>query len=254
MLTKINILMKNKIILMCNFFIFFVQVYVILNLFKMKKIFIVSLLSFMAISLFAQTIVSTLPENKNVVLEEFTGIHCGYCPQGHAIGQAILDANPDDVFLINIHTGNYSTPGAGEPDFRTEFGASIAGQASIAGYPAGTVNRHFFSGMSQAGGTAMSRGDWADASDIILADNSYLNVGVEAELDVVTRVLTVHVEVYYTGDSPESTNLINVALLQDNTLGPQSGGGAGDQYEHMHRLVHMITGQWGNEISTTIIY
>ena len=28
----------------------------------------------------SQTFVSTTAENKNVVLEEFTGIHCGYCP------------------------------------------------------------------------------------------------------------------------------------------------------------------------------
>jgi len=71
----------------------------------MKKLF--SFLSFLLIasSFFAQTIVSTSPENKNVILEEFTGIHCGYCPDGHAIAQGIQDDNPDDVFIINIHTG-----------------------------------------------------------------------------------------------------------------------------------------------------
>ena len=53
---------------------------------------------------FAQTFVSTTPENKNVVLEEFTGIYCGFCPDGHVIGQGLHDANPNDVFLINIHT------------------------------------------------------------------------------------------------------------------------------------------------------
>ena len=38
-----------------------------------------------------QTFVSTTPENKNVVLEEFTGIYCGFCPDGHVIGQGIHD-------------------------------------------------------------------------------------------------------------------------------------------------------------------
>jgi hypothetical protein len=46
---------------------------------------------------FGQTIVSTSPENKKVVLEEFTGIKCVFCPQGHAIAQAIQNNNPDDV-------------------------------------------------------------------------------------------------------------------------------------------------------------
>ena len=73
---------------------------------------------------FAQTFVSTTPENKNVVLEEFTGIYCGFCPDGHVIGQGLHDANPNDVFLINIHTGGYSNPnGPNDPDFNTIYGA-----------------------------------------------------------------------------------------------------------------------------------
>ncbi len=65
-----------------------------------------------------QTFVSTTPENKNVILEEFTGIYCTYCPDGHLIAQNLHDANPNDVFLINIHTGGYSNPnGPSDPDF-----------------------------------------------------------------------------------------------------------------------------------------
>jgi len=68
------------------------------------KIFFTFLLAvtFSASSLVAQTIVGTDPENKNVVLEEFTGIHCSWCPTGHALAQGIQDAHPDDVALINI--------------------------------------------------------------------------------------------------------------------------------------------------------
>src|SRR5690625_7333412 len=76
---------------------------------------------------------------------------------------------------------------------------------------------------------------------------SYLNMAVEATLDIDTRELTVHVEAYYTGDSPKSTNRLNVALLQNNTLGPQAGGGMGNEYVHMRRLVDLLTGQWRSE-------
>ena len=205
----------------------------------------------LAFNLLAQTIVGTDPENKNVLLEEFTGIHCGYCPDGHAIAQAIHEEHPEDVVLIAIHAGGYATPGAGEPDFRTPFGAAIDGQANVAGYPAGTVNRHVFPGWEMGGGTAMSRSYWAGASSQILAESSYLNIAAEATIVTATGQCTILVEVYYTGDSPESTNLLNVAILQDNILGPQSGGGAGDNYNHMHMLRHLVTGQWGVEISET---
>jgi len=64
----------------------------------MKKNYIftfILLLSIVGIS--AQTIVSTTAENKNAIVEESTGIHCSYCPDGHAMLNQIVDQNPDDV-------------------------------------------------------------------------------------------------------------------------------------------------------------
>ncbi|NPD46365.1 MULTISPECIES: Omp28-related outer membrane protein [unclassified Lentimicrobium] len=194
----------------------------------------------------AQSIVGTDPENKNVVLEEFTGIHCVYCPEGHVIAQGIQNQHPEDVILINIHQGSFASPSGNEPDFRTEWGNAIAGQTGLTGYPSGTVNRHIFSG----GNTALGRGSWTGAANTILGQSSYLNVGCEAFCTDDGQLL-VNVEVYYTGDSPEASNFLNVAILQSHIFGPQTGGGAGNNYEHMHMLRHLITGQWGEEISET---
>lgn len=211
------------------------------------------LLGMLPITSYAQTIVSTQPENKKVILEEFTGIHCVYCPQGHVIAETIINNNPGNAFAINIHQGSYANPSSGEPDFRTPFGNAIANQTGLTGYPAGTVNRHVFPGlqMGNSGTTALGRGEWTTAANQILATASYLNMAVEATLNVNTRELSVHVESYYTGDSPQSSNWLNVALLQNNTKGPQVGGNQGDQYVHMRRLVHLLTGQWGDEVLTT---
>lgn len=218
----------------------------------MKKQFLTICLGLLSLSAFAQTIVSTSPENRKVILEEFTGINCQFCPQGHAIAQAIQDNNPGNVFLINIHSGAFANPSGNQPDFRTPFGAAIDSQSNLAGYPAGTVNRQVFPNQGQnPGSTAMSRNQWTSAANATLAEGSYVNVGVEAEVDVQTNEITVHVEAYYTGDSPEPVNKLNVALLQNNTLGPQSGGNAGNEYVHMHRLVWLLTGQWGVDINTT---
>lgn len=211
------------------------------------------LLFFAAFSSNAQTIVSTTQQNKKVILEEFTGINCQYCPSGHAIANAIKNANPADVFLINIHVSGYATPGAGQPDFRTTFGTAINNQAGVIGYPAATVNRVAYTGLSQNGttGTAMNRNNWSNASTQTRNQSSYVNVATTATIDVTTRLLTVFVEAYYTGASPVASNRLNVALLQNNTLGPQTSGGLGDNYPHQHRLVHMLTGQWGETYTTT---
>lgn len=212
-----------------------------------KKLPLSLVVSLFALASYGQTIVSTTPENKNVVLEEFTGIHCVYCPDGHAIAQSIQDANPDRVSLINIHQGSFASPSSGEPDFRTRWGDAIANQTGLTGYPAGTVNRHVFSGTN----TSLGRSQWTSRSNQIMAMPSYLNIAATADIDVQTNMMNIHVEAYYTDDSPESTNFLNVVLLQDNTLGPQTGGGQGNNYNHMHRLVDMVTGQWGEEITQT---
>ena len=224
----------------------------------MKKLLLVNLSLLAGLSAYAQLPVSTTAEMKNVVLEEFTGIYCGYCPQGHAIANDIYDANPNDVVVINIHAGSYANPQGNDPDFRTPFGDAIANQSDLAGYPAGTVNRQVFAGMEMnAGGTAMSRSNWESTSNTVLGQASYVNVALEGTLDVVTRVLTVDVETHFTGVAPSSVNL-NVALLQNHVAGTQSGAsGNPDQvledgnYEHNHMLRHLLTGQWGHVINTT---
>ncbi|MBT6699972.1 MAG: hypothetical protein HOB15_06135, partial [Flavobacteriales bacterium] len=171
----------------------------------------------------AQTFVSTSVENKNIILEEFTGISCVFCPAGHLIGQTLHDNNPNDVFLINIHTGGYANPQGAGTDFNTSFGAAIASQSGLSGYPAGTVNRHQFT-MTQGGGTAMSRGDWGSASTQLLSQISPVNVGLQASIDMASNTLTVDVEVYYTGTQNISSNSLNIAIVQNNIEGPQTGG------------------------------
>lgn len=226
----------------------------------MKKQLLSSVTALLSASaMMAQLPVSTTAENKNVVLEEFTGIYCGFCPDGHKIANNIKAANPNDVVLINVHVGGYAAPNAGDPDFRTPFGTSIVNQTDLQGYPAGTVNRHLFSGSSQQGGsgTAQGRSTWSSTSSTILSESSYANVALQASLDVQTREITVDVEVYYTGNGPAS-NKLNVALLQNGIEGPQSGMSANSaqilpngNYEHNHMLRHLLTGQWGDDITTT---
>ena len=214
---------------------------------------------------FAQTFVSTTPENKNVVLEEFTGIYCGFCPDGHVIGQGLHDANPNDVFLINIHTGGYSNPnGPNDPDFNTIYGAAIGTASGLAGYPAGTVNRATFAGISPQGSpgtTALSRGDWGAASAIILGQPSYVNIGAQASYDMSTGILTVNTETYYTSTTTNVNNL-HVAVVENNVPGPQSGaqnynpgaiisGPWSPTYNHQHMLRHLMDGALGLEYAVT---
>lgn len=203
-----------------------------------------------AIGATAQTpqFVSTEAANRNVVIEEFTGVNCGYCPDGHKIVREYEQTNPGRVFGINVHQGGYASM------YTTQWGNALNAQSGMAGsYPMATVNRHVFSG----GITGMGRGSIVACGNQIKAMPSFVNIAAEATIDATTRLLTVNVEAYYTADAETGSNLINVALLQDSIIGPQSGGAnfnpdqvtADGQYIHLNMLRDLLTGQWGDEVS-----
>src|SRR5574343_313320 len=154
-------------------------------------------------SLFAQLPVSTSPQNKKAVIEEYTGIHCGYCPDGHKIANNIYTADPNNVIQVNIHAGGFASPSAGEPDFRTADGTSMNSTFGISAYPMGQINRTAYSGTVN-----LSRGSWNAAATTIKSQSAYCNVALQGTVDAVTRVLTVQAQVYYTANSPVPTNYL----------------------------------------------
>ena len=97
------------------------------------------------------------------------------------------------------------------------------------------------------------------ASSQLLSQPSPVNVGVQATVDIATNVLTVDVEVYYTGTQTITMNRLNVAVVQHNVEGPQTGGQSNNpgamlsngNYNHNHMLSHLLTGQWGEYISNS---
>ena len=217
-----------------------------------KKLLIYCVFSFVATTFsFAQNWVSTSPQNKKVVLEEFTGIKCTYCPDGHKRANELKAANEGNVFLVNIHSGGYATPGAGEPDMRTPEGDIIDNASGLTGYPAGSVNR-------AKDPRAENRDKWSASANTILSQSSPVNAYVKAYFDRETRELTTEVELYYTANG-SADNKLTVMLTQDNILGPQTGGTrfnpdnyVGGNYIHNHVLRDVITeGAWGETITET---
>ncbi len=204
--------------------------------------------------LYSQKWVKTTVQNRNVVLEEFTGIHCGYCPDGHKIANDMVKSNPGKVFLVNVHAGGYAVPQAGEPDLRTTEGTAIDAAAKPSGYPMGSVSR-------TGSPFALSRNLWASTASSLLANPSPVNVYVKSSIDEKLMVLTTEVEIYYTNASAQAKNYLTIALTQDDILGPQSDYGnynptnwtTDGKYRHNHVLRKILTsgGANGESIDTT---
>lgn len=209
---------------------------------------LMALLAF-TFSLKAQQYVSTEPSNRNVILEEFTGRGCGYCTDGHRIANEIMANNPGRVWAINIHAGGYAQ--TSYPNMITQDGNTIHGGFSISGYPTGVVNR--------TTGNGIDRGQWNGQANTQMNQASECNIAGMAIVNPDTRVATITVEVYYTGNSSVDQNYLTVAMLQDSILGTQADYGnynpsqwLNGQYVHMHILRDVISeSAWGDAISPT---
>lgn len=215
----------------------------------MKKQIVLALIFFTLLPSFlkAQEYVSTQPQNRNVLIEEFTGRNCGYCPDGHRIANLIMANNPGRVWAVNIHAGGYSP--VTYPNMNTTDGSAITSGFGIGGFPAGHVNRSTT--------VDLGRNQWESHTNTQLAQQAEVNVAGFVTLNHATRTAEITVEVYYTANSSQSTNYLTIMMLQDSILGSQSGNYynpsqmLNGQYVHQHVLRDVVTSTWGDEISPT---
>lgn len=188
--------------------------------------------------------VTTESQYKNALIEEFTGIYCSYCPQGHKIASDLMLYHPSRVYAVAIHAGYFAQAVYGDPDFRVDEGEEINDFFGISSYPSGDVNRRSFDGS-----VVLSRSVWGECCSIVAAETAPVNLLVSASYDAATALLTVEVEGYFV-EAMDSARL-SVMLLQNDVMGPQTGGQLGDEYMHQHMLRDIISDTWGDEIADT---
>ncbi len=214
---------------------------------KKNTLALMALLAF-TFSLNAQQFVSTTPSNRNAVLEEFTGRNCQYCPDGHRIANQISEAHPGRFWSVNVHCTGLSP--STYPNLNCTDGHAIAGGINFDGIPTGVVNRH--------SGTAADRGQWMSLTNTQLNQPAECNVAGRAIVNPATRMASITVEVYYTGNSNSAENYLTVAMLQDSIMGSHVNGSSNPsqmingQYCNMHVLRDIISDNvWGDVISPT---
>jgi len=192
----------------------------------------------LAYGLQAQSLVSEFPEKKSVLLEEFTGINCGWCPGGHQIAKELQNFYGDRFSIINVHSGPYSEPGGGQPDYSTDAGEELMLEMDVPGFPSGSLNR----------APATLQNTWATATEALLNENSPINVGLQSTYsnDAIPS-LTIDVETF-TSQAITNARLV-VAIIESNIEGPQEDYAlevTHSNYPHNHMLRSFLTG-WDGE-------
>ncbi|MGV3636611.1 MAG: Omp28-related outer membrane protein [Flavobacteriales bacterium] len=187
-----------------------------------------------------QTLVSTDPQQRTALLEEFTAIRCGNCPTAHTVANALSMAQPDDLVVVGVHGGGLAIPIGAQPDFRTTDGTALWSQFNVAFQPQGLVNR----------GSLLATANWSSAVQNVIATPSPVNLGVATTFDADTRLLTIDLELYYTATSAPGSDAVSVLLTEDRIVGYQQDymNGAQADYEHRHVLRDYLTPITGDPV------
>lgn len=199
----------------------------------------------MGFSVFAQTIVSTQPENKKAVLEEFTGIGCPNCPGGHTQAATLLASNPNLLFVLAYHPSNSSYT-SGDPMVSTYPSAFYSNpfiSPTNRYMPSAMVSRRVWGGVERIQGVS----SWAADVATILGEASPLNVGVGSTYDETQKMLTVNAEVYFTSDVTD--NLTIYCMLTEDGVEATQAGSTASPYIHNHVFRQALVAQWGDPVA-----
>lgn len=181
---------------------------------------------------------------KTVVIEEFSGAWCGWCPDGTVVLDQIVNSNPNKVFPVTVHDGD-----------AMEFSDGIRTGFNVTAYPNGQVDRYLFSGQTKV---PHSRGAWTNNTTNRLNAFTPVDVSVASNYNSTTRAVEATVTAsfvdYEAGDLRIVLEVVEDSVVgtgtgynQVNYLNSQAGHpyqGAGDPiigFVH-HQVLRMLPG------------
>lgn len=186
---------------------------------------------------------------QKVLLEDFTGHKCVYCPAAQVVAQELAESYGEDkLIVVAIHAGFLASPTPGstfEYDFTTEAGTEYYNFFSIGNLPNGMVNR-----VNTDGDYVLPSGDWGTnvASEFLVEPQ--LDIAIDAE--IAGSKLSGDITLDFITNMDQESNLL-IWVLEDSIVKPQTLPEIGvvEDYIHNHVLRGSVNGSWGEALPST---
>lgn len=202
--------------------------------------------------------------NRNVVIADYTGHQCPFCPPAAAQAEAIEDANEGRVFVATIHASP-ENDGVGDfqkvtDDFPRDFTNPQGVEMAITFFnlgvgfssnPKGTINRV----PRDDGFYFLSNGDWAAKTDEVLATPLDVNIQAESNYYTETNGVFLHTETEFINDLEGNYNIV-VYVLEDEYVSPQKLPDGSTDEDYVHHDIHignLFDETWGRSVASGTI-
>ena len=175
-------------------------------------------------------------QQRQVIIEEFTGVRCVNCPAGSEAIENLLDIHGERLVAISIHSGFFSPPyNASIYDFRTSEGDNLLSYlGEPLGYPTAVVNRKKFEGEFDL---QLGQSQWAGYIAEELQGEPILKIDLESEYNSVSRDLKVTATLFIEDPIADPDVRLSIMItengVEDLQLTPE---GEKADYVHKHIL------------------
>ena len=196
------------------------------------------------------------PEQKIVLVEEFTGVYCYTCPATHQVVADMIDSYSGKIVVVNTHSthfGIYSDPDVmgNQYDFRTQDGDSIVTLlGGVISLPSAAIGRKIHSGETTI--ISQNRDLWESYVAQEINETVKVNIDIANSFSTSNRKLQVVITLNYVQNVNE-TNFLSVLLVENNIIDKQldSNLAVVQNYSHQHILRDYLTEYKGNQITAT---
>ena len=191
-------------------------------------------------------------ETRFVLLEEFTGHKCTFCPRGTREIVRLDGELGDTLIPVGIHAGGFALPNIGASSYFTDFrvegghGETYNNLFQVSSYPSGVVSRL---------GNATGSDQWS--IDINSLKNEKPKVALQMTnyyaLIGQKPVIRSNISITWLKTLPEDYNL-QLYLLEDHIIDWQLDLGTDkSDYDHRHVLRKVINDTFGKALENAII-
>ena len=191
------------------------------------------------------------PEPKNALIEEFTGVQCANCPQGH-LAEASIEAayTPGRIAGVALHPNNalgFPYPFSAQ-NLINAFSTSLFTYLGDGpnGEPCAAIDRQLFTGQTSI---QTDRSYWQGFVSQELALTPQVNLLLSDIYNPSNHQVTVIAQIHYTQNVLQPNN-ITIALTEDSVVTAQLNGLVIDTfYVHNNVLRTILTGTTGDNVA-----
>lgn len=184
------------------------------------------------------------PQTKNILIEEYTGVRCINCPDGHKKVDEIIAKYGNRIIPVGVHFGPLAEPiNSIDPDFRISNATELGNTFGMSTLPAAVIDR-----TKDATGISYgyNRLKWLEVVDNEVLKTSLVNVSPTSTYSSGKFIVTTNVEFTQAFSSATSVTLY---IIENDIIATQKDGNIEiEDYEHKYVLRKVVTNTLGTSL------